>query len=548
MQKKKVLVVNESHLLGSGYGTYCNQMLLGLHKLGKYELAEFAIYGFVEDAELSNVPWKVYPNAVKEHDKRFHYYIDGRGQFGEWRFESVVLDFKPDYILDIRDIYMMDFENSSVLRDFYSLIQMPTVDSAPQKFDWIEQFANADSILTYTEFGKETLEKEGGGKINVVGVGSCGVDVGTFRPYYPKDKIKEACGISKDSYIVGTVMRNQPRKLYPDLFESFRIFLDNCKNIDLKDNTYLYIHSSFPDVGWGFDELVSTFGLHSKVLFTYYCNRCKSCFPSFFNDIRTNCIHCNDFTAMMPSTKNSPNKEQLAKIYNCFDLYVQMVTNEGFGIPVIEAASCGVPICATNYSSLPEIIRNTDGYPIKIDRMFLEHNLNAYRAYPSKEHTAQIIEEFLSLPYSVRSYKGFNARLGVLKNYTWEKVIKNWENAIDNANPAKRKWDEPPKFLSTYPPDKIELLNNLTNSEFINELISKYLKNTDFLDCYEAAKYLAQINTKVVMEGNIRSKVSRESILQQINDRINKYNKCEEIRCGFAFQSDEDYLNFGFGK
>lgn len=47
--------------------------------------------------------------------------------------------------------------------------------------------------------------------------------------------------------------------------------------------------------------------------------------------------------------------QDLVSIYNLADLYVQPSTYEGFGLPLLEAMSCGTPVVSTNVSSLPEI-------------------------------------------------------------------------------------------------------------------------------------------------------------------------------------------------
>jgi glycosyltransferase involved in cell wall biosynthesis len=48
-------------------------------------------------------------------------------------------------------------------------------------------------------------------------------------------------------------------------------------------------------------------------------------------------------------------------IYNLFDLYIQYHNSEGFGIPVIEAAACGTPVIATDFSAVCDVVRKVDG-------------------------------------------------------------------------------------------------------------------------------------------------------------------------------------------
>lgn len=48
-------------------------------------------------------------------------------------------------------------------------------------------------------------------------------------------------------------------------------------------------------------------------------------------------------------------KNELIAIYNLATIYVQPSFYEGFGLPVLEAMSCGVPVVSSNGGSLPEV-------------------------------------------------------------------------------------------------------------------------------------------------------------------------------------------------
>lgn len=48
-------------------------------------------------------------------------------------------------------------------------------------------------------------------------------------------------------------------------------------------------------------------------------------------------------------------KEELVCFYNFASIYVQPSFYEGFGLPVLEAMSCGVPVVSSNGGSLPEV-------------------------------------------------------------------------------------------------------------------------------------------------------------------------------------------------
>ena len=97
-----------------------------------------------------------------------------------------------------------------------------------------------------------------------------------YAPVADKNAHKLAMGIDPEYKVIGTVMRNQRRKLYPDLFEAFKIFLDKSEN----KKYYLYCHTSYPDLGWDIPELLHQYELASNVLFTYICPETKKPFVS----------------------------------------------------------------------------------------------------------------------------------------------------------------------------------------------------------------------------------------------------------------------------
>jgi len=55
-------------------------------------------------------------------------------------------------------------------------------------------------------------------------------------------------------------------------------------------------------------------------------------------------------------TYMKPNNEELAILYNASDVFVHTSTYEGFGAPLVEAMASGLPVVASNATSIPEVI------------------------------------------------------------------------------------------------------------------------------------------------------------------------------------------------
>ena len=105
---------------------------------------------------------------------------------------------------------------------------MPTVDAAPQARQWIATYASAEACLTYSDWAGGVLKKQSGGKIKYHGIAPPSAHP-AYKPVPDKNMHKLQHGIDPKFKIIGTVMRNQRRKLYPDLFKAFREFLDRAR-------------------------------------------------------------------------------------------------------------------------------------------------------------------------------------------------------------------------------------------------------------------------------------------------------------------------------
>ena len=100
-------------------------------------------------------------------------------------------------------------------------------------------------------------------------------------------------------------------------------------------------------------------------------------------------------------------------------------------MPQVEAAACCVPVMSVDYSAMEDVVRNLNGQPIKVKRLFRELETGAYRAMPDNDDLAQSLLAFFSSPEPIRQRKGFKAREAAVNNYTWDHTAKAWENYFD---------------------------------------------------------------------------------------------------------------------
>ena len=532
-KKKKVLFISEAAYLNTGYAKYSKEIISRIFNTKNYDIAEFSIYGSPDDPRRASIPWKNYCNLPSNNDEQQGnlYNSNPANQFGAWRFERVCLDFEPDIVLTIRDFWMDSFIYHSPYRRIFSWAWMPTVDAMPQNQEWIDMFADAEYILTYSDWAKLILEQQGGSTINTRGVSSPSASP-VFIPL-DRQKIRSEFNLRDDINIVGTVMRNQRRKLFPALIESFS---DYIKTNNL-NNTYLYLHTSFPDAGWNLAELFHENEISSRVIMTYVCENCKHVEPSFFRDIKKVCGSCKQYASSPANVGNGVSDEVLAKIYNVFDLYVQPANSEGFGLPQVEAAACGTPIACTNYSAMEDVVKKLGAYPISYS-YYKELETGCNRAVPSRESMTGIFTHFFSLSEEERLEKRKETRNLFETNYSWEESAKEWMKVIDECEYAD--WKQPPKIIQ---PQKINI-ENPSNYAFMEDVFNVFTyypphKRSHFyrtmLTDLQRGVTKGSFDNFYVSEfspysSNRPRPITRQEIIKLFESRLQNYNVCEDVR------------------
>ena len=94
--------------------------------------------------------------------------------------------------------------------------------------------------------------------------------------------------------------------------------------------------------------------------------------------------------------------DELVALYNLCDLYVFPSWHEGFGLPALEALSCGAAVIGSNNTSIPEVIGRSDA-------LFNPHD---------SSEMAQKINDVLNNQAFRQDLKNFGPQQA--KNFTWE--------------------------------------------------------------------------------------------------------------------------------
>jgi len=220
-----------------------------------------------------------------------------------------------------------------------------------------------------------------------------------------------------DKFVIGVVARNQPRK---QLDKTLKIM---CKIRDRIPNAVLFMHLDADDPAqplWNMRSMIRKFNLENRVVFSG-----------------------------MKAFQGVPDNEMI-NIYNLMDCFLLTTSGEGFGIPIIEAMACEVPVLATDYTTTPElVIKNKAGFGINLTgvdtiNMFDNHSKvydsnvmngtitgswEVERAICDINDAANKLEILYKDP-SLRKEMGKNGFKAVKSKYDCKIVLQQWDEIL----------------------------------------------------------------------------------------------------------------------
>jgi len=185
-------------------------------------------------------------------------------------------------------------------------------------------------------------------------------------------------------FVIGTVAKNAIRKRLNDVIEAFSMVYNKI------DDAFLIIKTDkeINDDGYNLNLLVEKYGL---------LDRTK--------------IICGNFT-----------RSKMADLYNCMDVYVQLSEWEGFGIPVIEAMACGLPVITHEVQGPGEIVNNTG---IIVNSRKFNDDSGAYLSYADVNQVAEALYT-LYKDNDLRNKLSKKAVSLIRGNYDINKVVDKW--------------------------------------------------------------------------------------------------------------------------
>jgi len=194
-----------------------------------------------------------------------------------------------------------------------------------------------------------------------------GVDLGTYKPL-PKEACKRALTVDPDTFTVGIVAANndkEPRKGWDKMFAAIREFLDNNPEMRDQKKFRVFCHTDARNRrGYDLKLLKKRTGIGKFII---------------FQDPYMSIIGLPD--------------PLMVRIYNAFDVLMNLSRREGFCLPILEAQACGVPCIATDFSAMTERLNyGKCGWLVKPATTMLSP-LGGVTAIPDEHKAAEALEE-----------------------------------------------------------------------------------------------------------------------------------------------------------
>lgn len=389
--KRKVLFLSDNLHLNTGSARVCRKLV-----------------DFVkEDNDL--IYYATNSPGFRRYDINIPIVDDGHDDYGRTQLPNVIANEKPDVVITFGDVMHYSYipyipNRKNFLWIFFVMIDsLNFLNSLPSS--WQPILSNADSLITCTEFAQNALEEFLETNVTCLRFG-CSEKFFRVTEEEQLD-IRSEYGL-KDKFVVLVVNRNALRKNIPASLKAFKKFRETFTSTSHFDEPVLFLHMNSRD----------PFGIDiNSLLRDYELLDCAYYINSYFN-----------------SDKIDPDipDDKLREIYNlssygkgCF-LYTSGA--EGYGLTMLEAMSCGVPVIACDYSSMTEILGNC-GFLIK-PSSYLTVEAGLEHALIDEDEVVKKLELLSKNEYE--AIKMSNKSVERSKLFNWTRTEGVFSDIIDN--------------------------------------------------------------------------------------------------------------------
>lgn len=359
----KILIHSDPHISNSGYGIQTSHVVKHLQEQG-HTVIIVPKSGLIMTCGCEIDGYVYYPQM---------------NQWGNGGVNAAQKKFKPDLFISNLDPWITKYDNPK------NWIAWAPIDHDPIPPGELEKLKQCLLPVALTRYSEKQMKDAGLDPVYC----PYGIDTKILYPDEEKRKQTRAkFGLKDDDYLIGMVGVNQfERKGYGQAFLAFKEFKKT------HPNAYLYIHTDPLDPnGHDLYKMAESIGIDAFM-------------PDVFQ------------------YREGMFTEELAYLYNAFDVMLTTTHGEGFGIPIIEAQACGVPVISTYFMGIPEL--NPYGQWIDCQPEYSPHE--SWTVIPIIEDVVDCMERMYQKQPSKEVLVEF------AKQYDFENIYALFDKAIETA-------------------------------------------------------------------------------------------------------------------
>ena len=295
--------------------------------------------------------------------------------------EDVILkrydDFKADMLISLKEPWVFQH----VYKYALNWVPYAPIDHSPVSPEMTSRMHEAFRVIVPSRFAQRELKEKDIENVHYI---PHGVRTDIFKNLEAKEECKKLWFIEPDTFVILIVAMNRVRKMNPRAFRGYKRFKE--LNPDVKVQLMFWgdmtpsvnqqmegaMGRGVADVGVNLLPEVMDLGLGEAIMWP---------------DTATVSQGIPDWTGSMTGW-------DMVKLYNSADVLLHCTGGEGFGLPLIEAQACGVPVVTTDYAGDPEQVGA--GLTVKADDYAVFNTPGARRALTSIDGMGKALTKIMN--------------------------------------------------------------------------------------------------------------------------------------------------------
>lgn len=246
-----------------------------------------------------------------------------------------------------------------------------------------------------------------------------GVDTQKFKPL-DKKKCRELWRLEEDTFVVGIVAMNRARKMIPRQLRGYKKFI--LDNPDVKTKLQLWTNvypSRYPESPTPLGVSDTGASLLPEIMRLDLGDYVR--FPDEETMVKRRGI---------PDRVGEGYEEyDMVTLYNTMDCLLNCTGGEAFGLNLVEAESCGVPVVTTDFAGGPEQVGV--GFTVGWGDYVIYSTPGIRRPLPSIDGMAEALTKILNADGEKMARKA--RRFG--ERYSWDRIISDyWKPFLDECS------------------------------------------------------------------------------------------------------------------